>query len=950
MVIRSNTKDRPNHILALAFVSTALTFAVGTDGQAQQPSPQRTQYPRDVVVTENFHSFAGGRVLPTAGDTAALISRLGDPATATRDLGLALMPGLELGRGNTIYLFRTSPPSRADVARPLITSKLMTLHSLSYRGVPLAPGSDVLSIATVAGKLLAVRERNLPQVVDGTNPTVDRDAAIQTAIEASRTHGMPADADARDLHLEVFVDRPARGRLTWRVRVANDSLTAPWAREIWVAAIGNPVVLADHEAIYHSHHGHVATTAFPASPFGGSVSQDLGDAFVIRSGSDGGAVTTDADGRYAFPTGVGVATLIVENRGPFSIVSNVPGGGIVAAADGSPSAPIDLSLNAATEQELAQTTAFVWVNRAHALVQDFLPPSEAPCIFPTPQTPPLLCKVPTNVNIASACNAFWSPSSGSLNFLHAGSFAGRDCPNTAYSDVVLHEYGHAVDQKFGGFLDGSYSEGFGDALAIIGTRQPCVGRDFFGPGTCLRQATDVFLWPPGSNETDPHAIGRRYLGFVWALITELQAEYTPDTSFEITRQLVLGAAFANPSSIPDAVRLSFLADDDDGDLTTCSPHQQMLAAAADSRHIPRPPDCTPSPSIWHPFMSLDDRLATLAVGRNLDGRLEVFGAAGDQTLWHNWQISPNNGWRGWQPFLIPGPAGDKLVTLAVGQNRDGRLEVFGTAADDTIWHNWQTSANNGWSGWQPFMSLDDRLVTLVVGRNLDGRLEVFGAASDQTLWHNWQISPNNGWSGWQPFLIPGPAGDKLVTLAVGQNRDGRLEVFGTAADDTIWHNWQTSANNGWSGWQPFMSLDDRLVNLAVGRNADGRLEVFGAARDQTLWHNWQTSPNNGWSGWQPFIALDHKLVTLAVGQNADGRLEVFGTAPDDTIWHNWQITPNFSSNNGWSGWQPFTTLADRLVTLAVAVNADGRLEVFGAARDQTLWHAWQITPNNGWAR
>ena len=53
---------------------------------------------------------------------------------------------------------------------------------------------------------------------------------------------------------------------------------------------------------------------------------------------------------------------------------------------------------------------------------------------------------------------------------------------------------------------------------------------------------------------------------------------------------MLGAAAANPHNIPDAVRLSFVVDDTDGDLTNGTPHFRALAAAADSRHIPRPPD------------------------------------------------------------------------------------------------------------------------------------------------------------------------------------------------------------------------------------------------------------------------------------------------------------------------------------------------------------------------
>ena len=53
---------------------------------------------------------------------------------------------------------------------------------------------------------------------------------------------------------------------------------------------------------------------------------------------------------------------------------------------------------------------------------------------------------------------------------------------------------------------------------------------------------------------------------------------------------MLGAAAANPTNIPDAVRLSFVVDAPDGNPSHGSPHFHELAAAADSRNIPRPPD------------------------------------------------------------------------------------------------------------------------------------------------------------------------------------------------------------------------------------------------------------------------------------------------------------------------------------------------------------------------
>jgi len=123
-------------------------------------------------------------------------------------------------------------------------------------------------------------------------------------------------------------------------------------------------------------------------------------------------------------------------------------------------------------------------------------------------------------------------------------------------------------------------------MAILGTRQSCVGRDFFGAGSCLRPATNVDLWPSPSPEV--HEVGKRYMEFVWQLVQELKKTESEEDSFQIASHLVLGAAAANPLNIPDAVRLSFIVDDDDGNLSNGTPHCPELAAAADSRNIPHP--------------------------------------------------------------------------------------------------------------------------------------------------------------------------------------------------------------------------------------------------------------------------------------------------------------------------------------------------------------------------
>lgn len=452
-------------------------------------------------------------------------------------------------------------PTGADAPRG--TDKWFISHGLTYRGVPLAKFSDVFTIIGADGQAQLVRKRNLPATVDATAPTI----TPEQAVEAAQGHA-GGEFHALEPRLEIWVGPDQHGRLAWRVTLDSDSLTEPDGRRYWIAATGEPEVLHWERTIFHTHHGQVTGTPWIASPLGGTDNRPLQDLQVNRS--SGGNAVTNSDGRYNFPSGGGNVTIDAALSGPNSVVQNQAGPGLTQSGSGSPAAPVDLHFGTSGEQDTAQVSAFYWTNQAHTLAETILDPADLP-------------NLTTRVNINNSCNAFWN--GNSINFFQAGG----GCPNTAYSDVVYHEYGHGVDARKGGILDGGYSEGFGDALAILGTRQPCLGRDFLGAGTCLRPATDVILWPPAPGE-GVHSIGRRYAGFTWELVQQLRQSYSEDGAFDLATRLVLAAAVANPSDIPDAVMLSFLADDNDGNLANGTPHFAELAAAADSRNIPRPAD------------------------------------------------------------------------------------------------------------------------------------------------------------------------------------------------------------------------------------------------------------------------------------------------------------------------------------------------------------------------
>lgn len=143
------------------------------------------------------------------------------------------------------------------------------------------------------------------------------------------------------------------------------------------------------------------------------------------------------------------------------------------------------------------------------------------------------------------------------------------------------------------------------------------------------------------------------------------------------------------------------------------------------------------------------------------------------------------------------------------------------------------------------------LSDIQVATNSDGRLEVFGLRADGELWHRWQLRPRSGWSEWESL----GGGNQLI--AVGRNRDGRLEVFSVAGDQ-LWHRWQVRANGGWSDWTTLGSAVGGIRQLAVGKNWDGRLEVFARRQSGEIVHIWQD--RRGAGGWSDWSQLDRKSV------------------------------------------------------------------------------------------
>ncbi len=237
---------------------------------------------------------------------------------------------------------------------------------------------------------------------------------------------------------------------------------------------------------------------------------------------------------------------------------------------------MQLSSAAATSLEAAHATTSFWIDRTNEFARSVLGNSSqlitASNLLPT-------------VNITSdTCNAFYS--GNTLNFYAAGG----SCVNMAFSTVVAHEWGHGLDDRYGGISNTpaeGLSEGTADIVAMYLTDQAVIGSGFAGGSSFIRTGNNTRVYP-FADAVAPHPAGEVWMGFAWQLRQGLRTAYGTTTAVQISNDIVIGSIVADATTRVNAVREVFIADDDDGNLLNGTPNYTQLSAAAIAKAIPYP--------------------------------------------------------------------------------------------------------------------------------------------------------------------------------------------------------------------------------------------------------------------------------------------------------------------------------------------------------------------------
>jgi GH25 family lysozyme M1 (1,4-beta-N-acetylmuramidase) len=326
---------------------------------------------------------------------------------------------------------------------------------------------------------------------------------------------------------------------------------------------------------------------------------------------------------------------------------------------------------------------------------------------------------------------------------------------------------------------------------------------------------------------------------------------------------------------------------------------------------------------------------TLAL--NSDGRQEIFAVGHSGNLYHNYQTVANGGWSGW---ISLGGTWAQNGQPKVLRNADGRLEVFIIGTDGRLNHAWETTTGNSssWTGWSQFSSLLTQQIKIGGGVNANGALDIFVVGTDGVLYEMHQTSPGGAWSGWANF---GGSWIQDVDIANGNDADGRQEVMLIGNTGNLYSKFQTSVNGGWSGWQNHGGSFGQNYRIALGRNSDGRLEVFVIDAPSTaLFHRWQTSANGGWSGWATLAGSWEADAKPVVAADQNGALEVLLIGHTGNLYHNYQ------TGGGWSGWLNLNGTFTQNIRPIVGPNQDGRLEWYSTGQGTDMVHIWETAPNS----
>jgi hypothetical protein len=327
----------------------------------------------------------------------------------------------------------------------------------------------------------------------------------------------------------------------------------------------------------------------------------------------------------------------------------------------------------------------------------------------------------------------------------------------------------------------------------------------------------------------------------------------------------------------------------------------------------------------------------VALAPNSDGRLEAVYTGVHDVLYVKYQDS-TFGWNGSLLNFI----GDRAQRVAIGRNLDGRLDVLKIAPNGIIRHSVQQNGPGNGYGLHdaPLNATSTPASDMAIASNSDGRLHAVYVGTNGTLYQTAQSTPNGAWNGEQLLDQPFSAG-KRIALERNTNTN-RLEAIFIGSNDVVHFARQTSA--GASTWTvaPISSPTVSAKRIALARNSQGRLEIAFIALNDVLYHAVQNSDNLSWGTAHLLAQSTTTGRELAMTLGSNSLLEVLFADTNYVLQRQRQQAVGGAT---WSGGVLLTS-AVTAKQLALSRDSSNRLVAAFVGLDDRLWRTQQSAANS----
>lgn len=292
----------------------------------------------------------------------------------------------------------------------------------------------------------------------------------------------------------------------------------------------------------------------------------------------------DVNGNFVLPNaGTSAVTVSSGVRGQYFRVYHQPTGAETSLSQSvTPPGPVNFVHNAAnTADRRGEVNAYLSGNR----IRDFV-------LNVNPAYPVIGNQTEFSMTVNEGASGFCPGNAqyqgNNLRFCAAGG----QYPNTAWSSVVFHEYGHHLVSS-GGSGQGAYGEGMGDVCSMLLLDESGIGFGFFGAcNTPLRDGNNTCQYSAASCSScgsEVHACGQLIAGCVWDLRNALVITHPGDYR-EILSDLALNSILMHSGSgINAAIPIDYLTlDDNDSNINNGTPNFQAICTSFGAHGIACP--------------------------------------------------------------------------------------------------------------------------------------------------------------------------------------------------------------------------------------------------------------------------------------------------------------------------------------------------------------------------